>query len=129
MTGPGYAGTGRPVIALAALGRANLASMAAALERAGAVPMHTDDPRVVMEAEYALLPGVGAFGPVADRLRATGLDAAFRERVRLGLPTMGVCLGMQLFFRSSEESPGARGMGALPGELSRFRDVAVPQFG
>ncbi|MCP5453707.1 MAG: imidazole glycerol phosphate synthase subunit HisF [Spirochaetaceae bacterium] len=111
-------------------GRSNAASLAAALERAGAAPRLSVDPADVRRAAFVALPGVGSFGAVMDRLRAMGMDAVLRERVERGLPTLGACLGMQLFFESSEESPGARGIGAIPGAITAFGPgVRSPQFG
>lgn len=111
-------------------GRSNAASLAAALERVGARPRLSTDPAAVRVASFAVLPGVGAFGAVMDRLRAMGVVEALKERVELGLPTLGACLGMQLFFGSSEESPGAVGIGALPGAITAFGPgVRSPQFG
>ncbi|HPE89965.1 MAG TPA: imidazole glycerol phosphate synthase subunit HisH, partial [Spirochaetia bacterium] len=111
-------------------GRSNAASLAAALERAGAAPRLSVDPADVRRAAFVALPGVGSFGAVMDRLRAMGMDAVLRERVERGLPTLGACLGMQLFFESSEESPGARGIGAIPGAITAYGPgVRSPQFG
>lgn len=118
-----------PEVAVASLGRENVASLMAALARLGARATATDRPDAILNAAYAVLPGVGSFGAVSERLRASGMDAAFSRRVRADWPTMGICLGMQLFFEGSEESPGAPGMGVVAGTLGRFEGVAVPQFG
>jgi len=119
-----------PEVAVVDTGRSNAASLMAALERAGARTRLTVDPAEVSDAAFAVLPGVGAFGAVADRLRAMGMDAALRGRVERGLPTLGACLGMQLFFETSEESPGARGIAAIPGAITAYgQNVRSPQFG
>lgn len=94
-------------IVIADLGRANVASLMAAFGRLGLRSRLSREPGEIMAAKAAVLPGVGAFGDVAARLEAAGLAAAFRQRVGRGLPTLGICLGMQLFFEVSEESPGA----------------------
>ena len=123
-------GAASPEVAVVDTGRSNAASLMAALERAGARTSLTTDPAVVRAAAFAVLPGVGAFGAVADRLRAMGVDAALRERLERGAPTLGACLGMQLFFETSEESPGARGIGAIPGAITAYGPgVRSPQFG
>ncbi len=123
-------GAAGPEVVVVDTGRSNAASLMAALERAGARTSLTTDPAVVMAAAFAVLPGVGAFGAVADRLRAMGVDAALRGRVQRGAPTLGACLGMQLFFETSEESPGARGIGAIPGAITAYGPgVRSPQFG
>jgi imidazole glycerol phosphate synthase glutamine amidotransferase subunit len=116
---------------VARTGVANLASVLAALARAGAAPVLTDDPEQVRAADRVLLPGVGAFGAGAARLRDTGLGEALAERVRAGRPTMGICLGMQLFFDASAEAPGVPGLGVIAGEVERFsgEGLRVPQLG
>lgn len=117
-------------IVIADLGRANVASLMAAFGRLGLRSRLSREPQDIMAAKAAVLPGVGAFGEVAARLEAAGLAAAFRFRVERGLPTLGICLGMQLFFERSEESPGALGIGALPGMIERIRTgMPLPQFG
>ncbi|TFG79660.1 MAG: imidazole glycerol phosphate synthase subunit HisF, partial [Spirochaetales bacterium] len=88
------------------------------------------DPSELAAAPMAALPGVGSFGEVASRLERSGIGAAFAGRAERGLPTLAICLGMQLFFDSSDESPGAAGLGVLPGCITRFPDgVPLPQFG
>jgi imidazole glycerol phosphate synthase glutamine amidotransferase subunit len=119
-----------PLVVVVDTGRSNAASLMAALERAGATTRLSTDPNEIRQAGFAVLPGVGAFGPVADRLRAMGVDSALRERVERNAPTLGACLGMQLFFASSEESPGVRGIDAIPGTITRYpAQVRSPQFG
>lgn len=119
-----------PELAIAATGAANLASVEAMCARAGVRPLITDDPDAFYRAPKALLPGVGAFGAAMTRLRASGLDKALAARVAEGLPTMGICLGMQMFFDSSEETSGVAGIGALPGAVGRFGPaLPLPQLG
>jgi len=111
-------------------GAANTASVAAALRRLGAaVAVHTEKAEVE-RAEILVLPGVGAFGPVARRLDRLGLADVLRRRVRAGRPTLAICLGLQLLATGSEESPGAGGLGVLPATVSRFpTTVRAPQLG
>lgn len=117
-------------IVIADLGRANVASLLAAFGRLGLGARLSREPDEIMAAQAAVLPGVGAFGEVAARLEAAGIAAAFKFRVGRGLPTLGICLGMQLFFEGSQESPGAVGIGALPGMVERMRTaMPLPQFG
>jgi len=119
-----------PEVVVVDTGRSNAASLMAALGRAGARTRLTVDPAEVRSAAFAVLPGVGAFGAVADRLRAMGMDTVLRGRVERGQPTLGACLGMQLFFETSEESPGVRGLAAIPGAITAYGpEVRSPQFG
>ena len=79
-----------------------------------------------------ILPGVGAFGDAMGRLTKYGLDAVIREVVEREIPLLGICLGLQLMFESSEESPGAKGLGILGGRILRIPDGEgrkVPQIG
>lgn len=117
-------------VVIAATGRANTASLVSAFRRLSVHPVVSDDPARIEEAEYAVLPGVGAFGPVASRLRSCGLLQAFKRRAGAGHSTLGVCLGMQLFCASSEESPGVEGMAFLPAAVrSLDQSLPLPQFG
>jgi imidazole glycerol phosphate synthase glutamine amidotransferase subunit len=111
-------------------GAANLASVLAAFRRLGAAAEVTEDARRVAAAERVVLPGVGAFAPVAERLHRNGLGDAVRDRVEEGRPTLAVCLGLHLLGLESEEGGKARGLGVLPVRASRFPDgVVAPQLG
>lgn len=113
-------------VALLDLGIGNLHSLAKALERQGGAVTVTTAPDAALDADALVVPGVGAFGPAAERLT----DAADRIRDRLagGLPCLGICLGMQLLYEGSEEAPG-RGIGLLPGRVRRLRAERTPQMG
>jgi cyclase len=127
---PSSPGAGRPEVAIAATGAANLASVLAGFARAGAEARLVAAPKEILDAEFAVLPGVGAFGPAMAKLAAGGFDRAFVERVRSGRPTLGICLGMQLFCASSEEAPGVAGLGIVGAGVRRFDDgLALPQLG
>lgn len=111
-------------------GTANLASVLAGLRRAGAEPYVTEDPGDVLREGRVILPGVGSFGAALAELRSRGLDRALAERFRAGRPLAGFCLGMQLFFEASEESPGVRGLALLPGTIRKYPDtVRTPRLG
>ena len=126
---PGVRG---PEVAVVATGTANLASVLAALRRAGAAPRLIADPEEVERAERLVLPGVGAFAAAMAELDRRSLTAALKERVLAGRPTLGICLGLQLLLDGSDEAEadGVRGLGRIPGRATRFPvDVRVPQFG
>ncbi len=110
-------------------GTANLASVLAAFRRLGVDLVPAGAAEDVAAADRVVLPGVGTFGAAADRLEEVGLTDALRDRVAAGLPTLAVCVGMQFLAASSEESPGAVGLGAVEGPVSRFDDdLIVPQL-
>ncbi len=117
-------------IAVIRTGTANLASVLAGLERAGARPEVTEDPAVVLSAERVMLPGVGAFGAGMQALRELGLVEALRERVAADRPLLCVCLGLQMLAEGSEEAPGVAGVGLVHAAVTRFTGpVRVPQLG
>jgi glutamine amidotransferase len=118
------------VIAVVDYGVNNLASVVRALEASGHQARLTDDPDQVRRAERVLVPGVGNFGQASRTLGSTGLGEAVREVAAAGRPLLGICLGLQLFFETSEEAPEARGIGLLPGRIRRFPDgLPVPHVG
>lgn len=110
-------------------GVANLASVRAAFERLGR-DMVAAQACDVRDAELLVVPGVGHFAAAAGRLDAANLRAPLQERVAAGRPTLGICLGMQLFCDGSDEAPSVPGIGALTGRLQRFpAGVRCPQMG
>lgn len=117
-------------VAIIETGVANIASMLAAFRRLGASPRLDSAPETVETADYVVLPGVGSFGAGMETLREAGLIEPLVERIEAGRPTLAVCLGLQLLFEGSEESPGVDGFGIAPGEVRRFPEgVRTPQFG
>ncbi len=109
---------------------ANQASVLAAFRRFGMEARISEDVETVASAKRVVLPGVGSFAPVADRLRRIGLDAALKDRVEEGRPTLAICLGLHLLARSSEEGGDAAGIGVLCQRVTAYPDtVVVPQLG
>ena len=107
-------------------GAGNLHSLAKALEVHGVCVSVESDPLRAVDTDVLVLPGVGAFGAAVERL-APGRQA-MRDAIRGGLPTIGICLGMQLFFDGSDEGPGD-GLGILAGRVTRLQARRIPQIG
>jgi imidazole glycerol-phosphate synthase subunit HisH len=107
-------------------GAGNLHSLAKALEEADVDVRVETDPARAVETDALVLPGVGAFGAAAARLAPGRAD--MRRAITEGLPTIGICLGMQLLFYSSDEGVGA-GLGIIPGRITRISAERVPQIG
>lgn len=108
----------------------NLRSIENTLRRLGHDVQVTSDPDVVKRAEKLILPGVGAFRDAMQNLRNLGLVEPFVERVRAGVPTLGICLGMHLVFSESEEFGLHSGLGLIPGRVRRLpENVIVPHMG
>jgi glutamine amidotransferase len=107
-------------------GAGNLHSLAKALDVPGVELVIEPDPVRAVDTDLLVRPGVGAFGAAAERL-APGRDV-MREAIGNGLPAIGICLGMQLMFESSEEGAGA-GLGLMAGRVERLRAVRVPHIG
>lgn len=109
----------------------NTFSVTRALEKVGARVELTADPGRVLQADAVVLPGVGAFGDCMTKLAERGMDEACREVYAGGRPLLGVCVGLQVLFEGSEESPGAEGLGILPGQVTRFEggSLKVPHMG
>ena len=86
----------------------------------------------ILCADHIILPGVGAFGDAMKRLSGAGLEETIRQAVDREIPFLGICLGLQLIFEESEESPGVKGLGLLPGRIRRIPEGdgrKVPQIG
>ena len=118
-----------PRVAVLDYGIGNLRSAEKALQHVGARAHLTADPAEAASADAVVLPGVGAFGPCRDALAASGLDAVALEAAASGRPFLGICVGMQLLYEGSEESPGVVGLGVLPGQVRRLPEgVKHPQM-
>lgn len=108
---------GRPLVAVLDYGIGNLHSARKALEKMGADARLTTDSGLVADAAGVVLPGVGAFGACMDSLRRAGLDGPALDAVTSGRPFLGICVGMQMLFDSSEEDAKAIGLGVIPGTV------------
>ncbi|MFL5402274.1 MAG: imidazole glycerol phosphate synthase subunit HisH [Gemmatimonadales bacterium] len=118
------------MIAVVDYGVNNLASVVRALGAGGHPAQLTADPDQIRRSDRVLVPGVGNFGPASRTLATTGIGQAIREVAEAGRPVLGICLGLQLFFEMSEEAPGDRGLGLLPGRVRRFStQLPVPHVG
>lgn len=111
-------------------GVANTASVTAALRRGGAEVVTVERAAAIDELGRIVVPGVGAFGAGMAALDDLGVVGALIDRIEANRPTLCVCLGMQLLFASSDESPGVDGLGVCSGHVGAFPDgVTTPQFG
>lgn len=121
-------------VAIIDYGVGNLRSIEKAFAASGCRAIITSDPTELRRAARLVLPGVGAFATCMTALREHELESLVRERVAAGVPLLGVCVGMQMLFESSEEfattDEGHEGLGFLRGRVRRFRhDLHVPQTG
>jgi imidazole glycerol phosphate synthase glutamine amidotransferase subunit len=117
-------------------GAGNVASMVKALRKIGAAPEVVSRPEEITQAARVVFPGVGAFGSAMREIKKRGLDTAIRDAVNRGVPVLGVCIGLQIFFEGSAETPGEPGLGLLKGSCARFADrspsgerLKVPEIG
>lgn len=101
----------------------NMKSVEKALEALGESPVITRDPGILLKADKLILPGVGAFGDAMKKLEDYGLTEVIRRAaLEEKKPFLGICLGMQLMFQDSEESPGVKGLGILSGHILRLQE-------
>lgn len=114
------------MIAIVDYGVGNLFSLARSFAAIGVEVEITADPDKLRAADKILLPGVGAFGDAADKLRATGLDKVVVEQAQKGKPLMGICLGMQLLFDEGLEYGCHKGLGLIPGKVISISEV-IPE--
>lgn len=122
------------MIAIIDYGVGNLYSLSHSLTYLGIENTVTRDRRVIARADKMILPGVGAFGDARKKLSDTGMDEALLDRVKSGVPLLGICLGMQLLFMKSYEYGEHPGLGLIAGEICPLKDdlpagMKVPQIG
>lgn len=110
----------------------NLKSVEKALAYIGEESVITGDRAEILNADKVILPGVGSFGDAMNNLKNLGLDTVIHQVAEKGTPFLGICLGLQLLFESSEESPGVEGLGLLKGKIVRIPDkegLKIPHIG
>jgi len=123
------------VIGIVDYNMGNLASVINAFKKVGADVQLESNPAKLNEYDKLILPGVGAFGDAMDHLKANGMDIAVKTFASSGKPLLGICLGMQLLFDSSEEFGSTQGLGLIPGEVVTFdkskfdHPLKVPHMG
>ena len=110
----------------------NIKSVEKALTYLGETAVITKDKDTILSADKVILPGVGAFGDAMGKIRKYDLENVIKEVVDKGTPFLGICLGLQLLFESSDETPGVKGLGILQGKIKKIPDnqgLKVPQIG
>lgn len=120
-----------PVIAVVDYDMGNLHSACKGLENAGATPQVTDSASDIEQADAVVLPGVGSFDPAVQHLRSRGLEEPIKQAIASGKPFLGICLGLQILFDSSEEGTEP-GLGIIAGTVRRFRwepGITIPHMG
>lgn len=119
------------MIAVIDYGAGNLHSVVNALDYLGAESVVTSDSDTILSADRVILPGVGAFGDAMRSMSEKGLTEAVKEAADGSRPFLGICLGLQLLFESSEESPGVEGLGVFKGSVVRIPDhgLKIPHMG
>jgi imidazole glycerol phosphate synthase glutamine amidotransferase subunit len=116
-------------VAICRYGAGNVRSVELAFRRLDAEVVAADAPADVLEADLAVLPGVGSAASAMAGLRERGLDDALRERAAAGRPVLGICLGLQIALDESEEDGGVSGLGLAAGRAVRLRTERIPRIG
>ncbi len=118
------------MIAVIDYGSGNLGSLIGALTRHDAAFEVTGDPQLIAQADAAIFPGDGAFPATMNALRERHLDSAIRTLIARGGAYLGICVGMQILFESSDEFAGTRGLAIFPGAITKIADAPrIPHMG
>ena len=120
------------MIAIIDYGAGNLQSVKKAFDFIGAESVITDNPETINACDKILLPGVGSFGDAMDSMTQKGLVETVKQNAMSGKPFLGICLGLQLLFEESEESPGVKGLGIFKGKIKKFSPdmgLKIPHIG
>lgn len=128
----GQEGWDESLIAILDYDAGNIKSVEKAMQLLGQEVEITREKETILQADKVILPGVGAFGDAMGKLRQYGLEEVIHEVVEKGTPFLGICLGLQLMFERSDESPGVKGLGILKGEILRIPEtlgLKIPHMG
>lgn len=120
------------MIAIIDYGAGNLQSVKKAFDFIGAESVITDNPEIIKDCDRILLPGVGSFGDAMESMTEKNLVEVIRNEALSGKPFLGICLGLQLLFEESEESPGVKGLGIFKGKIKKFpadMGLKIPHIG
>lgn len=120
------------MITIADYGMGNLRSVSKAFEHIGQEISITNSPKDILDSEALVVPGVGAFGDCINNLKTLGILDVIKKFIASGKPYLGICLGMQILFNSSEEAPRVRGLGIFSGTVKKFPDslgLKIPHMG
>ncbi len=118
------------MITLLDYGAGNVGSVLKAVRHLGFEAQAVEDPELLARATKIILPGQGHFGQMLEALKRRGLLEPLRQRLAAGTPYLGICLGLQALYESSEEAPGVAGLGLVRGTVTRFKTLPkVPQIG
>ncbi|MDO5702685.1 MAG: imidazole glycerol phosphate synthase subunit HisH [Lachnospiraceae bacterium] len=120
------------MIAIVDYDAGNVRSVEKAFAKLGRKTVISRDPSEILKADHVVLPGVGNFGDAMTNLKKYGMDSVIMEVAERGIPFLGICVGMQMLFAGSEESPDVPGLGILKGYCRRFKDrpgFKIPQIG
>jgi glutamine amidotransferase len=122
----------KPMISIIDYDAGNIRSVEKALKYLGKDAVITKDRDVILSSDHVILPGVGSFGDAMNKLRSYKLDNTIYDVVEKGIPFLGICLGLQLLYESSEESSGVSGLGILKGKILRIPEaegLKIPHMG
>jgi len=120
------------VVAIVDYDAGNIKSVQKAVEHLGYETLVTRDPIELLSAKHVILPGVGSFGDAMEHLERYGLISVLHDIVKAQIPLLGICLGLQLLFEDSDETPGVKGLGILKGHVRRIpskEGLKIPHVG
>ncbi len=117
------------MIAIIDYGSGNVSSVKKAFDYLGKASIVTSDEKEILNADKVVFPGVGNFGDVIKQLKKRKLDATIKKVVEMKKPFLGICVGLQVLFEESEESPGVKGLGFFKGKVVKFTKGKIPQIG